>query len=374
MERTYGIMLIGCGHIGLEHLADIYHRPGISIKAVIDTDEQRAKQAAARCVGAVAATDYRTFLKQKEIDIVIVATYADSHCSIVKDCLRHHKHVLCEKPIATSLQEGKSFVNAVRAAKEKVLISHILRHNQSYQKIKELIDSDAIGQLRLMRMTQNHHAIDWARYCRLMKDCSPTVDCGVHYYDLAQWISGSPITTVTGFGTKTQPDAPRDNYTFVTFTMANGCTGFYEAGWGQALRSSNVKEFIGTKGRITLQMRANRIQDREEGDLITVYRSDMGTYKTINVSCEYKAMFAQLQVLIDMIEQDIPGTPTIEEAYSAFLVSFAADEAITRHTTVAVDSTVGSLIRQFHSGVPPVKTLQSVLGDTVSNGYTPIQR
>lgn len=340
MKRTYGIMLIGCGHIGMEHLMDIYHRPGIAVKVTIDTDDQKAKDAAARCAGAVAATDYHPFLKRDDIDIVIVATYADSHFSIVGDCLAHHKHVLCEKPIATSLKEGKAFFDAVKAAHEKVLIAHILRHNQSYQKIKELIDSGAIGQLRLIRMTQNHHALDWARYCRLMKDCSPTIDCGVHYYDLAQWIAGSPITKVTGFSTKTQPDAPRDNYTFVTFTMANGCTGFYEAGWGQALRSSNVKEFIGTKGRITLEMRANRMQDCEEGDLITLYHQNTSRYETINVACEYKPMFAQLQALIDMIEQDAPGIPTIEEVYSAFSVSLAAQEAITRQITVEVNQSI----------------------------------
>lgn len=79
-------------------------------------------------------------------------------------------------------------MKAVRSAPEKVLIAHILRHNRSYGKIRELIRNGAVGELKMIRMIQNHHAMNWERYCRLLMDCSPTVDCGVHYYDLVQWL------------------------------------------------------------------------------------------------------------------------------------------------------------------------------------------
>ena len=210
-------------------------------------------------------------------------------------------------------------------------------HNRSYQKVRELVQEGAIGELRLLRMVQNHHAMNWSRYCRLLEDCSPTVDCGVHYYDVAQWITGSSITQVSGFGTKTQPDAPRTNYTMVSFCLENGCKGCYEAGWGQGMRSSNIKEFIGTKGRITLELQAQRGSDCEEGDLITLLRSDTDSYKTINVRAEYKDMYAQLKALIAMIETGGPGDPTIEEAWSAFRVALAADEAIATGRTVFLD-------------------------------------
>ncbi len=341
MKKTYGVMLVGCGHIGMEHIMDIYYRPNVRVAAVVDTDEQKAKQAARRCNAEAFGTDHRSFLQDPSIDIVIVATYTDTHLSIVKDCLAHHKHVLCEKPIATTLEEGKEFLQLVKNSREKVLVAHVLRHNQSYQIIKNLVEEGKIGELRFMRMVQNHHAINWERYCRLMEDCSPAMDCGVHYYDLAQWLANAPITSVTGFGTKTQPDAPCMNHTLVTFSMENGCKGFYEVGWGQSVRSSNEKEFIGTKGRITLEMRANRLQDGEEGDLITLYQSETGTYQTINVQAKYKNMYSQLETLIQMIEENIPGVPTIDQVFSAFVVSLAAGKAVEQNTTVDVEQIVG---------------------------------
>ncbi len=335
-NKPYGIVLVGCGHIGMEHLLDIYYRPGIQVIGVVDTNEEKAKQAAHRCGALSYSTDYHEYLTDCRVDIVIIATYTNTHLPILKECIAHHKHVLCEKPIATTVEEGAEFYKVAKQAKEKVLVAHVLRHNRSYQMIKQLVEDGEIGDLRLMRMIQNHHAMDWPRYCRLMKDCSPTMDCGVHYYDIAQWIGNSPITQVTGFGALTQDDAPQENYTLVTFTMENGCVGFYEAGWGENFRSANVKEFIGTKGRITLEMAANRAMDREEGDLITLYQNEGKVYRTINVQSVYKDMFAQLQTLIDMIENDTQGNPSLDEMYRAFLVSLTADDAVMLKTTMTV--------------------------------------
>ena len=103
---------------------------------------------------------------------MIIASYTDSHLPILLECLAHHKHVLCEKPIARTLEEGQAFVEAVQKAPEKVLIAHILRHNRSYQKVRELVQEGAIGELRLLRMVQNHHAMNWSRYCRLLRCCA----------------------------------------------------------------------------------------------------------------------------------------------------------------------------------------------------------
>jgi len=335
--KTYGVLLIGCGHIGMEHLLAIHHRENIRVEAVVDINEAAAKAAAVRCGVANWGTDYRPYLESERVDIVIIATYTDTHLPILRDCLAHHKHVLCEKPIGGTPEAGKEFIQLAMAAKEKVLVGHILRHNASYRKIRELIRSGAIGQLRLARMSQNHHALDWERHCRLLTDCCPVVDCGVHYFDLMQWFTDSRITEVSGFQTKTQDDVPRENYNLVSFRMENGCAGFYEVGWGQNMRTCNLKEFVGTKGRITLQMRADRGEDTEEGDRITVYHSDTGVYETVNVQALYKDMNAQLQTLIAMIETDAPGNPTLEDVWSAFRVTLAAEQAILTGLPVKVD-------------------------------------
>ncbi len=336
--KTYGILLIGCGHIGMQHLLDIYYRDGVRIEAVVDVNPAAAENAAKRCGALHWGTDYREFLESDQVDIVIIATYTDTHLPILRECLASGKHVLCEKPIGGTVAQGAEFVEEVKKAKQKVLIGHILRHNASYRKIRELIQSGIIGQVRLARMAQNHHTVaDWDRHRRLLDDCSPAVDCGVHYFDVIQWFTGSKITEITAFGASTKDGLPRDNFNMVTFRLADGCAGYYEVGWGKNIRTSNLKEFIGTKGRITLEMVIHRGEDGEEGDRITVYHEDTETYETVNVKAVYKDMYGQLRELMEMIEKDLPGNPTIDEVWSAFRVAQAAQESLETKRTVYLE-------------------------------------
>lgn len=326
--KIYGVLLIGCGHIGLQHLQDIYYRDNIRIIAVADQNITAAKEAAKKYNALEYDTDYHRFLSEKSIDIVIIATYTVSHLQILKDCVAYGKHVLCEKPIAATLADGEAFVQTVKASSSKVLVAHILRHNQSYIKVRELIQNGTIGDLRVARMVQNHHTMDWQRYCRLLKDCTPLVDCGVHYIDILQWFTESGVREVSGIGSRVDPDSPNVNYTLMTFRLENGCVGYYESGWSPNIASENVKEFIGTKGRITLQLKDHRLSGREEGDLIMIYHRDTGEYQQINLNVPYKDMYGQLSTLIDMIERDVPGDPTIDSVFSAFKVAITAQKAI----------------------------------------------
>ena len=338
MSKQYGVVLIGCGHIGQQHIEDIYYRDNIRMVGVVDQDPARAAQFARRYAAEAWDTDYRPFLARTDVDIVIVASYVDSHLPITRDCLAAGKHVLCEKPIAGSLGDALEFFNLVQHSSSKVLIAHILRHNRSYQTIARLIADGAIGELKAMRMVQNHHALNWPRYKRLMEDCSPIVDCGVHYLDVMQWFSGASIQSVGGFSARIDADAPRDNYGVINVRLSNGCAGYYEAGWSPNMASQNLKEFIGDAGRISLTLQNYRQEHQEEGDLISLYTSADGVYRTINVPAKYKDMYAQLSTLIDMIERDISPIPTLEEAFSAFYAALFAESAIRMHTSLRCPS------------------------------------
>lgn len=338
--KTYNIVLVGCGYIGEQHLQDIYYRENVNLLAVVDTDIEKARLFAKKFGANHYGTDYKEFVSLKETDIVIISTNVNSHFEIAEFALKNNKHVLCEKPIASSLEEGKRFYELVKGSDSKVLIAHILRHNKSYQKIAQMIKDGVIGELKMIRVVQNHHAKEWGRYKRLLNDCSPAVDCGVHYFDVMQWISGSPIVSVMGVDTKLEEDCLHNNYDVAIVKMANGCTGFYEGGWSQNLSFKNDKEFIGTKGHIKLTLKNDRAENQEEGDLISLYSSQTGEYTTINLQSKYKDMYAQLTSLIDMIEKDAPPVITMEEVLSSFNVAKTAEMAMKNKTVLKVESIV----------------------------------
>lgn len=223
MNKRYGVVLIGCGHIGQEHIEDIYFRDNIRVVATVDTREEQARLFARRYgadhYGRITAPSC-SCLKRTSSSSPRMSTPI---CPFSRTAWEAGKHVLCEKPIAGTLEEGEAFYRLVKGASSQVLVAHILRHNRTYQTAARLIQEGAVGRLSLMRMVQNHHAMDWPRYKRLMADCPPIVDCGVHYIDVMQWFSGSRVVEVSGVGCRLDADSGQDNYGMIHARLANGC-------------------------------------------------------------------------------------------------------------------------------------------------------
>ncbi len=341
MKKSYGVILIGCGHIGEQHIQEIYDKHEATIIAVIDTNEPVAREFARRFEAEHYGTDYRPFLTDPRVEIVIIATYTDTHFAILKDCIAHGKHVICEKPIATNLEDAREFVRLVKSSDSKVSVSHVLRYNRSYRKIKELIDAGEIGELRMVRMNQSHRAGEpghpWDRFIRLMQDCPPLIDCGVHYADVIQWFANSPIVAVSGISAKLDEDSPIDNYQVMNMELANGCRGYYEVGWSNNISSNNDKDFIGTKGHITLTMAMNRTDGITDKDRICIYYGDENKPDVIlDYDSVYKDMYGQYLNLIDMIENDAKGVVPIDAVYSSFRTVTLAHQAITEHRRIVI--------------------------------------
>jgi len=316
--------------MGAAHLDDIYCKENIEVVGVADCKEEQARFFAKKYGAQNWDTDYTRLLENSKVDVVIIATYPSSHLPILKKCLAWGKHVICEKPIAATLEDGKAFVKLVKESKSKVLVGYILRHNLAYQKVGEMIRSGAIGSPIIIRMVQNHHTIDWQKYLKLIKETSPIIDCGVHYVDVMRWFTQEEVIDVNGVGLRTEQDVPVDkyNYGIITLRMSGGSVAYYEAGWSNTISSANVKEFIGPKGRIKLIQKNDRYTHQEEGDLIEYYQYPEKTYKPININCNRKPTGAQLDYLINMIENGVDSIPSIDDVYKSYEIVMRADALI----------------------------------------------
>ncbi len=329
--RKYKIALIGCGAMGAAHLDNICPKENIILEYVCDVRLERAESYAKKYHANRYSDDWRAVITDKNIDIVIIAVYPSMHLEMVKECIKAGKHILCEKPIAESVEKGREMVELIKSHPEtKILIGYILRHNQTYKRVAEMIRAGAIGSPIVMRMSQNHHTMDWEKYLNLIKDTSPIVDCGVHYLDVMRWFTGAEIESVSGMGLKTEADVPDGcyNYGIMNVKLSDGSIAYYEAGWGNTMSSDNLKEFVGPKGRIRITYQMNRAQNNEEGDLVEYYTYPEKKYEQINILCERKPTGDQLEALISMIETDCPANPTIDDVWQSFLWANRADEII----------------------------------------------
>lgn len=327
----YNIAVIGCGAMGLTHLADIFTKDCVNVYGVCDTNTEKARIAAQRFNIKHYHTDYRTFTECPLVDIVIIATYPSSHLEILKNCIANKKHVICEKPITSDLKTGEEFVRLVKANPScKVLVGHILRHNKTYQYVAGLIQNDTIGKPIVMRMVQNHRSTNWNKELTLIEETSPLIDCGVHYLDVMQWFTGEKIVNVQGTGATTERDVPLDkyNYSIMTVVLSGGSTGFYEVGWGRSFEDNNSKEFIGPKGRIKIIYQKDRSTHSENGNLVEIYRTNDGMKEMVDIPFRQKPTGEQLSHLIHMIEEDVPANPTIDEVFASFKIACDAHSNI----------------------------------------------
>lgn len=326
----YNVVLIGCGHMGSVHLDDIYMMENVCVYGVADVNKERAKMFAKKYGAKSFDTSYERYLKDEKTDIIICATYPDSHLEILKQCVKYKKHLLCEKPVATNMKDAAEFVSIVKNAEIKVQIGYILRFNKTYQTVAKMIQGGALGSPLVIRMNQNHHVMDWCKYGALLANASPIVDCGIHYIDVCRWFTGMEIESTNGIAAKTDKEVPENSYNYgmMTMVLSDGSVAYYEAAWGNTVAADNLKEFIGPKGRIRITEREHRTGCHEEGDLIEYYRYPEGEYKTINIDCKRRPTGVQLEHLIRMIEENIPAVPSIDDVYTSLEIAIKTDEIL----------------------------------------------
>lgn len=326
----YNIVLIGCGHMGAVHLDDIYMMDNICIYGVVDRDISKAQTFAKKYSAKSYSSSYEKYFFDKNTDIIICATYPESHLEILKLCVKHGKHLLCEKPITPTTGEALEFVKLVKNSDIKVQIGFILRFNETYKKVAQMIHDGALGSPLIIRMTQNHHVMDWDKYGALLSNASPLVDCGVHYIDICKWFTGAKVTNISGIASKLDMEVPSNSYNYgmLTFSLSDGSIAHYEAGWGNTIAAENIKEFIGPLGRIEIIERQHRLSCQEEGDLIKYYKYPEKEYKTININCKRRPTGAQLGHLIKMIEENAPSIPSIDQVYEGLVTVLEADNIL----------------------------------------------
>ncbi len=143
--QKVGFGVIGTGIIGEEH-ALVYSRlPGSELVAVCDVNAERAKAMAEKYGARVYYTDYQELLRNPDIQAVSVATPDFAHRDIAVAAAQAKKHVLCEKPLATSPEDAQAIVDAAKKTGVKLMVDYHNRVNPPFVAAKQSIEAGEIG-------------------------------------------------------------------------------------------------------------------------------------------------------------------------------------------------------------------------------------
>lgn len=227
--KVFGVGIVGCGLIGQKR-ANALGKRG-KLLACADIDGDRAKRLAGTS-RAKAFRDWRELVFLPEVDMVIVATLHDSLAEITLAAIEAGKHVLVEKPAAKNSAELSPVIKAAAAKGVKVHVGFNHRYHRSLRKAREIVDSDALGELMFIRARYGHGGrIGYDKEWRAKPDLSgggELIDQGPHLIDLSRWFLGD-FESVEGFAHTYFWDMPVDDNGFMLLKTAKKQVAFLHA-------------------------------------------------------------------------------------------------------------------------------------------------
>ncbi|WP_130648860.1 Gfo/Idh/MocA family protein [Egicoccus halophilus] len=218
------VAMIGHAFMGAAHsqawrtaprMFDLPLAPEMTV--LVGRDEQRAQQAADQLGWADTETDWRRAVERDDVDLVDICTPGDTHCDIAVAALEAGKHVLCEKPLANTVEEAERMVAAAeRAAADGVrtMVGFTYRRVPAVALARQLVRDGRLGEIRHVRA---QYLQDWIvdpeapltwRLQKHLAGSGALGDIGAHAIDLAQHVLGDVLTELTGTTTTFVTERP----------------------------------------------------------------------------------------------------------------------------------------------------------------------
>lgn len=342
----YKVGIIGCGKIAqVRHIPEYLANPETEIAGYFDLNTQRAQELAAAHGGRVYAS-YQEMLNDPAIDAVSVCTVNTTHAEIAAAALHAGKHVLCEKPMASTLEECESMVAAARETGRLLLIGHNQELTRAHMLAKQLLEEGAIGKLLTFRTTFGHGgpetwSVDSGKntwfFDKKRASMGAMADLGIHKTDLIQFLSGQKVVEATArLTTLDKTDASGnligvDDNAICIYRLSGGAIGTMTASWTYYGAEDNSTILYGTKGILRIyddpQYAIQLIRPNGE---IVLYRVDQIQTNDNQTSSGVIDRFAAC------LGGEDPGHLSGEAALSAMRAVFACIESSQTGCAVAV--------------------------------------
>jgi predicted dehydrogenase len=233
-ERSLRVGVVGVGVMGSNHARVFAGLPGAELVGVADPDRRQA-DFVARTLGCAAVDDVMQLLALN-VDAVTIAAPTHLHHDIALACIARGVHVMVEKPIASSVEEGREIIEAAHRAGVTLMVGHVERFNPAVETIKEALRSEDILSIAITRV---------GPFPPRMSNVGVVIDLAVHDIDLIRWFTDSEIVEV-------QPQvsnavAEREDIALLQFRTASGVLAHINTNWLTPFKARNVT--VATRGK-----------------------------------------------------------------------------------------------------------------------------
>ena len=273
--------VVGLGVMGKNHARVLSELPGVTLVGVADPDQAQVEFVTSR-LGCAGFSSLEALL-DAGIDALTVAAPTQLHTAISLAAIARGVHVLVEKPIAHTVEEGRRIIDAAEKAGVTLMVGHVERFNPAVQSIRQAIAGDDILSIQITRV---------GPFPPRMSDIGVVIDLAVHDIDLIRWFTGSEIAEI-------QPQtnsihAAREDIALLQFRTESGVLAHINTNWLTPFKARTVH--VATRNKYI------------SGDLITRqvtecfdYKPD-GSYSMRHLSVAYaEPLRAELVAFVDSV-------------------------------------------------------------------------
>jgi predicted dehydrogenase len=251
-RRRLGVGLIGAGGIArFAHFPNLARNPRVQLVAVADVDGSKARQAAEDYGIPHSYDNFSELVDDEAVEAAIITTPPTAHAEPVIAAARAGKHVLCEKPIASTLEDADAMVDAAEKAGVKFAMGYQHRFGAGLPMLKKLLGEGLVG--RVMGVTHvevapSRHEVPWFLQ-RRHSGGGVFMDKGIYTAHTLLWLFG-PVESVYAstaifrptvqVGEQLVEDVDVEDTAMATIRFRNGAMGSWYAAWAVAARHQSM--------------------------------------------------------------------------------------------------------------------------------------
>lgn len=334
--------VIGCGSIAkYRHIPEYALNKNVELVAFCDIVLERAQEFANE-YNAKAYTDYKELLKQEEVDAISVCTPNVLHAPISIAALEAFKHVMCEKPMATSAEEADAMIAAAASSGKKLMIAHNQRFVPSHSKARSILESGNLGKMYSFRTAFGHGGPEsWSAdgsnswfFDKERAFIGAMGDLGVHKTDLLRYLLGEEFVEVAAFvETSAKQNSTVDDNAVCILKTESGIIGTLAASWAYNGSEDNSTIFYAENGIM-------RLENDPDYSLIIEYKngnSERHRLGAIQSNAEGKQTSTQvIEHFVDSILNDSEPLVNGEEGKKSLAVILAALDSHEKKQIVSI--------------------------------------
>ncbi len=333
---TTRVAVIGVGAMGRNHVRVFNELPEAELLAVSDSSPETV-HAIANHYSVQAYTDYRKMLELEKPEAVSIAVPTVFHEEVALAAMEAGAHVLVEKPIAASLDEGRSLIERSRLLSRQFMVGHIVRFNPAIQTLKKKLEGGDLGQIFQISCRRV------GPFPPRIRDVGVVVDLAPHDIDIMRFLTGLDPERVYA-ETEQRIHTNHEDLVFGLFHFPEHITGALEINW---LTPTKVREItvLGEKGMFRVD---DLTQDLYFYENAQANGNLWGALKTLKGVSEgsmirfaqprYEPLKAELQAFLKSIRENSPVPVSGEDGLAALRLALAMVESGKSHRVIEVDN------------------------------------